>query len=135
MKKRIHFVFTVFSCLLLFTASCTKEKEMLKESVSIKSVTVPSSLTTVTVEGTSQITITMSKTYKTQTTPLMLSPIFEFAGEGYTISPASGAAVSFGTPSLASTATGAIAPVTYTLTSPSGIKRSYSIRVLFHATL
>ncbi|MFI5453210.1 hypothetical protein ACHMWN_13760 [Pedobacter sp. UC225_61] len=108
---------------------------MLAESVSIKSVTVPTSLTTVAVEGTSQITITMSKTFKTQSTPLMLSPTFELVGNGYTISPASGTAVSFGTPSLAAGAVGAIAPVTYTLTSPSGVKRLYSVRVLFHATL
>lgn len=106
---------------------------MLTESVSIKSVAVPTSLSTVTVEGTSQITITMSRTFRTQTTPLMLSPTFDLLS-GYTISPASGVAVSFGTPSLAAGTAGAIAPVTYTLTSPSGVKRLYSVRVLFSTT-
>ncbi|MFN0255014.1 hypothetical protein [Pedobacter ureilyticus] len=133
MKKSIRYAFIAFLCSFSLLTSCTKEKEMLTESVSIKSVAVPTSLSTVTVEGTSQITITMSRTFRTQTTPLMLSPTFDLLS-GYTISPASGVAVSFGTPSLAAGTAGAIAPVTYTLTSPSGVKRLYSVRVLFSTT-
>ena len=134
MKKALRYAFIAFLCSFSLMTACTKEKEMLKESVSIKSVAVPTSLTTVNVEGTSQITITMSRTFRTQTTPLMLSPTFDLL-TGYTISPASGTSVSFGTPSLAAGTPGAIAPVVYTLTTPSGIKRNYSVRVLFHATL
>lgn len=119
---------------MLFLVSCTKDREPLTESVSVKSVAVPTSLTAVLVEGTSQITVTMSKSFRTQATPLMLSPAFELL-DGYTISPASGTPVSFGTPSLAAGTPGAIAPVTYTLTSPSGVKRLYSARVLFSLTL
>ena len=134
MKQKLLLVLFCFSAATIL-GSCSKEKEMLTESVSVKSVTVPTSLSAVLVEATSTVTVTMSKTFKTQTTPLMLSPTFELVGSGYTISPASGTAVSFGTPSLAAGAVGAIAPVTYTLTSPSGVKRLYSVRVLFSTTL
>lgn len=127
MKQKLLLMFLAFP-LLSIVSSCTKEKDPLTESVSIKSVTVPTSISVVVVEGTSQITITLPKAMKTGTTPISLSPAFEFAGSGYTISPASGTAVSFGPPSL-------VTPVVYTLTSPSGVKRLYSARVLFHATL
>ncbi len=128
MKKGAHYVFITFSCLLFLLVSCTKEKEMLTESVSIKSVTVPTSITTVAVDGTSVITITLPKAMKTSLNPIMLSPTFDLVSAGYKISPASGTPVSFGLPTL-------LTPVIYTLTSPSGIQRTYSARVLFHATL
>lgn len=127
MKRNLLLLLFCFSAATIL-GSCSKEKELLTESVSIKSAAVAGSITTVTVEGKSEITVTLPKAMKTGTTPIMLSPTFELVGNGYTISPASGSAQSFGLPS-------AVTPVVYTLTSPSGIKRLYSVRVLFHATL
>ena len=124
MRKKLEKIpLTLFTIVLLalFSSCEKKEKELLTESVSIKSFAVDLS-TVVVVESRSEVIITVPAAMKVGTNPIELSPIIELVGSGYSIQPKSGQPVSFGPPSL-------LVPVVYTLTSPSGIKRLYSVRI------